>query len=233
MESADFDTVQWNGGGVISYYLSPALDTIGIKSSQAQLAINLGSTSTYFIFEFIGSFLVDIFRRRTLIITGLITFIITQTVVTITSWQYSLNESQSTAILTVIWVFIYQMCSAALIATMHNLYPVEILSLPLRAKGMGFYNMVQGAAGVVQSYGISVGIQKVGYKIWVVYIVYNTIQLVAAYFVFPETSKLSLEEIDTIFETPGANPVKLSKKISKAKREKEKQDREALVSGGA
>lgn len=233
MELADLDTVQWNGGGVISYYLSPALDTIGIKSSQAQLAINLGSTSTYFVFEFIGSFLVDIFRRRTLIITGLTTFIITQTVVTITSWQYSLSESQSTAILTVVWVFIYQMCSAALIATMHNLYPVEILSLPLRAKGMGFYNMVQGAAGVVQSYGISVGIQKVGYKIWVVYIVYNTIQLVAAYFFFPETSKLSLEEIDTIFETPGASPVKLSKKISRAKREKEKQDREALVSGGA
>lgn len=135
--------------------------------------------------------------------------------------------------LTVVWVFIYQMCSAALIATMHNLYPVEILSLPLRAKGMGFYNMVQGAAGVVQSYGISVGIQKIGYKIWVVYIVYNTLQLVAAYFIFPETSKLSLEEIDTIFETPGADPVKLSKKISTAKRLKEKQDREALVSGGA
>lgn len=224
---------QWNGGAIISYYLSPALDTIGITASLPQLGINLGSTCTYFVFEFIGSFLVDIFRRRTLIITGLITFIVTQTAVTITSWRYSVHESQTTAVLTVVWVFIYQMCSAALIATMHNLYPVEVLSLPLRAKGMGFYNMVQGAAGVVQSYGISVGIAKVGYKIWVVYIVYNTLQLVAAYFIFPETSRLSLEEIDTIFETPGANPVKLSKKISRAKRDKEKADRQALAGGGA
>lgn len=224
---------QWNGGGIITYYLSPALDTIGVTSSLSQLGINLGSTCTYFVFEFIGSFLVDIFRRRTLIITGLITFIITQTLATITSWQYSLHESHATAVLTIVWVFIYQMCSASLIATMHNLYPVEILSLPLRAKGMGFYNMVQGIAGVVQSYGIGVGIQKIGYKIWVVYIVYNTLQLIAAYFVFPETSKLSLEEIDTIFETPGAHPVKLSLKISKAKREREKQDREALTGGGA
>lgn len=224
---------QWNGGAIISYYLSPALDTIGITDPLPQLGINLGSTITYFVFEFIGSFLVDVFRRRTLIITGLITFIVTQTAVTITSWRYSVHESHATAVLTVVWVFIYQMCSASLIATMHNLYPVEILSLPLRAKGMGFYNMVQGAAGVVQSYGISVGIDKVGYKIWVVYIVYNTLQLIAAYFVFPETSKLSLEEIDTIFETPGASPVKLSKKINRAKREKAKADRQALRGEGA
>lgn len=217
---------QWNGGAIISYYQSPALDTIGVTSSIDQLGVNLGSTCTYFVFEFVGSFLVDIFRRRTLIFAGLITFIITQTLVTITSWQYSLHETRASAALTILWIFIYQVCSASLIATMHNLYPVEILSLPLRAKGMGFYNMVQGAAGVVATYGISVGLNRVGYKIWVVFIVYNTLQLIAAYFIFPETSRLSLEEIDTIFETPGANPVALSKKISRAKTEKAKLDRE-------
>ncbi|KAK7703058.1 hypothetical protein SLS64_009329 [Diaporthe eres] len=199
---------QWNGGAIISYYLSPALDTIGITAAVDQLGINLGSTMVYFVFEFVGAFLLA---------------------ATITSWQYSLHESHATAVLTVVWIFIYQVCSASLIATMHNLYPVEILSLPLRAKGMGFYNMVQGAAGVVQNYGISVGIQKVGYKIWVVYIVYNTLQLVAAYFVFPETSKLNLEEIDTIFETPGSNPVKLSLKIEKAREEKERLAREGAA----
>lgn len=78
---------------------------------------------------------------------------------------------------------------------MHNLYPVEILSLVLRAKGMGLYSFIQGAAGTVQSYGISVGINKLGYKIWCVYIVYNTLQLIAAYFIFPETFGLSLEEM--------------------------------------
>lgn len=46
--------------------------------------------------------------------------------------------------------------------------------------------IIQGAAGTVQSYGISVGIDKLGYKIWVVYIVYNSIQLALAYFLFPE-----------------------------------------------
>ncbi|CRK28037.1 hypothetical protein BN1708_018328, partial [Verticillium longisporum] len=41
------------------------------------------------------------------------------------------------------------------------------------------------------------------------------------------TSKLNLEEIDHIFETPGANPVKLSVKIADAKHAQYKLDRQA------
>jgi hypothetical protein len=113
--------------------------------------------------------------------------------VTITSWRYTVTPSTPLAALTVLWVFMYQILSASFIATLHNLYPVEILSLPLRAKGMALYSLVQSAAGVVQTYGISVGISKLGYKIWVVYIVYNSIQLVLVKFLFPETS-LRLEK---------------------------------------
>lgn len=65
----------------------------------------------------------------------------------------------------------------------HNLYPVEILSLPLRAKGMGLYGVIQGAAGAIEAYGISIGISKVGYKIWVVYIAYNCLQLVGRFII--------------------------------------------------
>jgi hypothetical protein len=118
------------------------------------------------------------------------------------------------------WIFMFQICSSALIATMHNLYPVEILALAIRAKGMGMYGFVQGVAGTVQNYGISVGIDKLGYKIWCVYIVYNALQLIVAWFIFPETFGLSLEEIDAVFETPGVRPVKMSLDIQKAKKEK-------------
>ncbi|RKU49550.1 hypothetical protein DL546_009175 [Coniochaeta pulveracea] len=206
---------QWNGGGVIGYYLSPALDTVGITDSMSQLGIQLGQTATGFVFTLVGA------------------FILCQTAATITSWQYAERNSSGTAILTVFWFFLYQIFSASLITTMHNLYPVEFLSLTLRAKGMGMYSMVQGAAGVVQSYGISVGINKIGYKIWVVYIVYNSLQLIVAYFLFPETSKLTLEEIDTIFETPGVNPVKMSLKIEKARKEREAAERDEALGHGA
>ena len=200
--------------------MTPALETIGITGTRQQLGITIGTTATYFVFTTVGSFLVDIFRRRTLIFAGLASMILFQTATTITSWQYSLTASHTAASLTILWIFLYQTFSASLISPMHNLSPVEVLSLALRAKGMGLYSLIQGGAGAVQTYGISVGISKIGYKIWVVYIVYNTIQLILSYFVFPETSGLSLEEIDAVFETPGVSPVKMSLDIEKAKKER-------------
>jgi len=109
---------------------------------------------------------------------------------------------------------------------MHNLYPVEVLALAIRAKGLGLYGLVQGLAGTVNNYGISVGIGKIGYKIWVVFIAYNFLQLIASYFLFPETHGLTLEEIDAVFETPGIAPVKMSLNIQMAKKEKARLDRE-------
>lgn len=111
---------------------------------------------------------------------------------------------------------------------------------------MGLYGVIQGACGAIEAYGISIGISKVGYKIWCVYIVYNMLQLVgkpscplgrllessfliASYFIFPETSKLSLEEIDAVFETPGVAPVKMSLDIQKAKKERARLDGEAAT----
>lgn len=218
----------WNGGGIISMYLTPALETVGITASLSQTGISLGTTATYFVFTALGAYLIDKMRRRTLIFAGLISCVFCQTAVTITSWQYQVTESKATASLTVFWVFLFQSLSASFIATMHNLYPIEIMALPIRAKGMAFYSLVQSAAGVVQNYGISIGIGIVGYKIWTVYIVYNTLQLIVAYFIFPETSGLSLEDIDYIFETPGEKPVKLSLAMEKARKglAREQQERQ-------
>lgn len=115
----------------------PALETIGIDASIQQLRIQLGTTATYFVFTAVGAVIIDHLQRRTMIFGGLATMILFQTTTTITSWQYDETGNQAAAALTILWIFLYQTFSAIFIATMHNLYPVEVLSLPLRAKGMG------------------------------------------------------------------------------------------------
>lgn len=223
---------QWNGGGIIGQYLSPAMKSIGITEALDVLGINLGLTAIYFVFTLFGAYIIEKFRRRTLIFTGLGAIIVAQTCVTITSWQFNTqDEPRHLAILTVFWIYCFQVASASFIATMHNLYPVELLSLPLRAKGMAMYTMFQGGASAVHSYGISVGIAKLEYKIWAVYIIFNTCMVGFSYMFFPETSKLNLEEIDKIFETAGAHPTKLSVKIADAKWASLKLEKEAQRAG--
>ena len=79
---------QWNGGGIISFYLSPMLDQIGITKARDQLGWNLGLTLVYWLFTLIGSTFIDKFRRRTLILAALIIFAVLQTAATLTSWAY-------------------------------------------------------------------------------------------------------------------------------------------------
>lgn len=78
---------QWNGGGIITTYLVPALETVGITDGTAVAGINLGLTAVYCVFTVVGAFLVDYVTRRTLIFAGLIAFIVFQTAATITGWR--------------------------------------------------------------------------------------------------------------------------------------------------
>jgi len=130
---------QWNGGGIISTFLTPALETVGIEGTKQQLGINIGLTATYFVFTLFGSYIIDKFKRRHLIFAGLISVIVMQTLSTITSWRYNVKPTPALSYVVVLWIFLFQILSSTFIATMHNLYPVEILSLVLRARGMGLY----------------------------------------------------------------------------------------------
>jgi MFS family permease len=134
----------WNGGGIIGMYIDPAMKDLGITEEIDILGINLGLVSTYFVFTLFGAYIIEKFRRRTLIFAGLVSVIGAQTAITITGWQFATNPTRALSYVAVLFVFINQVCSASFIATMHNLYPVELMSLPLRAKGMSLYTMFQG-----------------------------------------------------------------------------------------
>jgi predicted small integral membrane protein len=111
-------TAMLTAAGIVSYYLTPALKTVGVTKPITQLGVNLGLTATYFVFTAIGGWFVDYFRRRTLIFAGLIGIVCMQTAATITSWQYNEKASSATSALTIMWMFMFQVISALFIATM-------------------------------------------------------------------------------------------------------------------
>jgi len=61
---------------------------------------------------------------------------------------------------------------------------------------------------VVNTFGISVGIEKIGWKLYLVYIGWICVEMVVIYFFFVETAGKTLEEMGDIFAAK--NPRKAS-----------------------
>lgn len=61
---------------------------------------------------------------------------------------------------------------------LQTLYAVECLENRTRAKGSGLNFLFLNVAMVVNTYGISVGIAKIGWKLYIVYIVWICVELV-------------------------------------------------------
>lgn len=66
---------------------------------------------------------------------------------------------------------------------------------------------------VVNTYGISVGIAKIGWKLYIVYIGWLCVEMAVVYFFFVETAGKTLEEMSSIFDAD--NPRKESTKKTK------------------
>jgi hypothetical protein len=121
------------------------------------------------------------------------------------------------------------------------MYPNEVLHYSQRAKGMGMYSFFQNCFGFAMSYGFSIVLADLQWKVrsfscsiaitlrynvnlacqtYFVFVGINSFAIYATWQWFPEFRHLSLEEIDLVFETDGTRPVALANKLQQAKKEK-------------
>ncbi|GFZ51765.1 hypothetical protein JCM24511_09533 [Saitozyma sp. JCM 24511] len=88
-------------------------------------------------------------------------------------------------------------------APLNLAYPIEILSFSLRAKGMSLWIFFGSVALCLNTWVNPIALKAIGYWYYIVYIVYIgvlTYLLVIAYFFFPETQGLSLEEVSELVD---------------------------------
>jgi hypothetical protein len=108
---------------------------------------------------------------------------------------------------------------------MQPIYPGEVLSNDMRAKGMGVSGLVSGCAGFVNTFAAPLALKnvscyqrlryiphgwlyKIQYWFYVFFVFFDLFEFVFIYFFFVETKGRTLEELDEIFEAP--NPRKAS-----------------------
>ncbi|GAB7353158.1 hypothetical protein MBLNU459_g3691t1 [Dothideomycetes sp. NU459] len=203
---------QWAGNSVLSYFLGAVLDTAGITDPIKQSNISLGINCAQFAFAIFGATMADRIGRRPLLLFANIGCGLTWIGMTASSAVFSESGSKNAgaAKATLGFIYIFSFIFSIGFTPLQALYPVEVLSFEMRAKGMAFSNLAVSAGGLLNQFAWPVALAKIGWKTYIVFSVWCFVQAGTIYLFAPETKNRTLEELDDIFNQP--NPRKASTK---------------------
>lgn len=190
---------QWAGNAVLSYFLGSVLTTAGYTSEIEKANITLINNCQQFAFAIFGAFLVDKVGRRPLLLfsfTGCTVVWLGQTIASAQfADSYAGTDAAGDAIYTngaasqasLAMIFIFGAVYSFGITPLQALYPVEVLSFEMRAKGMAFSNLAVNAAGMLNQYAWPVSLDAISWKTYIIFTVWDAVQVIVVYFLLPET----------------------------------------------
>ncbi|KAL2859393.1 general substrate transporter [Aspergillus pseudodeflectus] len=196
---------QWSGNGLISYYLSRVMDSVGITSKDTQSLVNgilqiwnfaLGLTAAFFVERLGRRFL---FRASTL---GMLAVFIAWT---IASERFDATGSDAAGIIVMALIFVFGFFYGIAFGPLSVAYSVEVLPYSIRARGMAVYVCSTKAAVFVNQYVNPIGLENIGWKYYIVYVLILALESFVAYGWFLETKGKGLEEIAVLFDGEDAD----------------------------
>jgi len=156
---------QWAGNSVISYFLSAMLDTAGITNAITQQNLALGIVCVQFVFAILGASQADRVGRRPLLLFANFGCGITWIGMTACSAVFKETGSSSAAKASLAMIYIFSIIFSIGFTPLQALYPVEVLSFEMRAKGMAFSNLAVAVGGLLNQFAWPVALQKIGWKV--------------------------------------------------------------------
>ncbi|KAH8814901.1 general substrate transporter [Xylogone sp. PMI_703] len=201
----------FSGSAVISYYQTVIFqDSIGMGRNQAQLMS--GYLSIWFLAaSFLTWFLIERVGRRPLFLIFCICMAVAMSII---AAMVEVN-SHASGIIAATAIFLYE--GFFTWGWMGNLwcYTAEILPLDCRSKGMGFAVGFQWVWNFVMIFVTPIGLTNIGWRMYIVFTIFNLAFFPVIYIFFPETAGMSLELLDAVFIDKSANPVKKAAEFRK------------------
>lgn len=222
---------------MVSYYLPTLLKNVGVKNVNTQLLLNIMYALTGWIAATAGTRCHDVLGRRIMFMgstTGMI-FSLAATAATAAVFVNTGSTAASTA--SIFFIYLFGCIFAFGFTSMQPIYPAEVMSNDMRAKGMGTFKITAGTAGFVNTFAAPVALshvrflarrvphsriilvprrvsllictsKQIGYWFYVFFVFWDVFELGFIYFFFVETKGRTLEELDVVFEAK--NPRKAS-----------------------
>lgn len=98
-------------------------------------------------------------------------------------------------------------------------YCAEILPFNIRAKGLAINFALTASASVFNQYVNPIGLQKLAWKYYFVYIAILVIEVLSIWFFYVETKGPTLEEIARLFDGDDANVAGMGELVDRTKLE--------------
>ncbi|KAH7926788.1 general substrate transporter [Leucogyrophana mollusca] len=191
---------QWSGNGLTSHFLAPILDNIGIHDNRTKNLINLAMTCWSFVNATFLALTASRFPRRVMYMACTISLLVIFTAWTISSAEYARTGSKASSRAVLAFIFLYSPAYNLAYNALTYTFLVELFPFHVRARGITIFQWWGRAAGFFNQFVNPIGINNAGWKYYISYCIWLAFEVIFVYFMFPETSKRTLEELTFLYE---------------------------------
>ena len=191
---------QWNGNGVVGYYLPIILTNSGITSVTSQTLINGCLQIWNLICAVTAAILVDHLGRRFLFLFSSIGMFVCQVIISGLSGSYANTGNKSTGLAVVPFLFLFYGSYDVAFTPLVVSYPAEIWNFALRARGLAVALFSTYCAVFFNIFVNPIALESITWKYYIVYSVILIVIILTCYFTYPETRGHTLEEMALIFD---------------------------------
>ncbi|KAH9875145.1 hypothetical protein J1614_004635, partial [Plenodomus biglobosus] len=192
--------LNWVGNGIVSYYLTPVLISVGIVSPVQILLLTSGLAIWNLLLAFGAAFNVERFGRRPLFLVSLVGMLISYCFLMGFSAGFSTTGSRGFGLAVVPILFIYYGFYDIAWSPLPVPYTAEIMPYNLRTKGLAIFTSVGTFANAFNQFVNPIALRSLAWKYYALYIAILIFYLIFAYFMYPETRHHSIEEVSMIFD---------------------------------
>ncbi|KAL4968904.1 general substrate transporter [Aspergillus stella-maris] len=190
---------QWNGVGIVSYYLAPVLRSVGITSVRDQTMISGFLQLWNLILAIASAFNVDRFGRRPLFLVSSVGMLASYIIISGLSGSFAQSGTSSIGTAVIPFLFIYYGFYDIAFTPLLVSYTCEIWPYNLRAWGLGLGMNSTRIALFFNTFVNPIILDAIAWKYYIVYCVLLVIISVTIWFWYPETKGYTLEEMAVLF----------------------------------
>ncbi|CAI7596150.1 unnamed protein product [Penicillium discolor] len=192
---------QWSGTGLVTYYLTLVLDTIGITQTKEQTLVNGILQIANFVGAVgVGALMIDWLGRRTLFLISAVGLFCSYVCWTVLSMEFHRTQNPGTAKGVLAFIFIACFFFNIAWTPMLYAYTVEIFPYKLRSFGLSTALMTANLSLILGQFVHPIALADIGQRYYILFCCLLFVLIFVIYFLFPETKNRTLEEIAFIFE---------------------------------